>query len=429
MNNQVGNLLNYCLVKNNWAPNLEEYPVHGLINSIEKIEKFSEKWSFEEAINGIYNALVTLSSDLINYKPPVEDKYVDKFIEEFTKYFTDSICDHWIIVPLPNTNLDEIVNFQDFHILPSSLSEFDKIKYLSEISKITEEEMNKRASHTKNSRSESFFLYTLLCVRINHHSDWVEVNALKILNLVITIFRLLIYSNSLNEENLLGSYSTLLMRSLKPNHHLMILRQGHMHWYTHRSLWTKKNNIGFLGDIEWIKKEEYQKQFIALFDFLLANNNFSQTYYRSALFFNRSLLFQSGEKEIFEGIGLEVLHLIIAAENILLDRRSEKKLRVAVLLSRLLNESKIQKEIFNALIDLYDKRSEYVHSGADIHKNYLVDYDKNEINLNLIRWGIAKLIISGVIFYNEKLVNMDKKDFLNVWRNHLDSIWTSVLSG
>jgi hypothetical protein len=398
LNKKTLDLINFCLGSGNWAPDLDKYPVIGFINALRTIKDFSDKWSYEEASNGMYLMLSKVSERLEGRNPPASEQDAKFFIDGFQEFYKESPNDHWIIVPLPNTDIDEILEFGNFVFLPRLLERNEKLKIIANLSKITIEEMNKRANHTENSRSSSFFNYTNLCYRVNHHTDWVEKQALDIINTIIAILRLSMYSDLLEEIETLRFSARMSRISEEPNNHLVINRVGNEFWYTHRPLWTNENNIGFLGNLNWLDSQKYQEKLNELISFFMSHNLFSKTFHRSALFFNRSILFQSGKKEMFEGLGLEILHLMIAAEGILLDREAEKRLRLAVLLSRLVDiQDDKRVNIFNAVRDIYNTRSDYVHSGEDVHLRY-DDGTNIDASLNLVRRSIAKLIIQGPIF-------------------------------
>ena len=95
---------------------------------------------------------------------------------------------------------------------------------------------------------------------------------------------------------------------------------------------------------------------------------------------------------------MELLHLMIAAESLLLDREAEKRLRLATLLPRLVNiDGKTNQDIFSSINDIYSWRSDYVHSGEDVFPEYDEDFKDGEIQkkIYLVRRVIGQVLVDA----------------------------------
>ena len=99
-------------------------------------------------------------------------------------------------------------------------------------------------------------------------------------------------------------------------------------------------------------------------------------------------------KDAFDGFGLELLHLMIEAESLLLEREFDQRLRLATLLSRLFLSKIFPLDVFTSIDSTYTWRSDYVHSGDDVFPEYGEEFNIGEVQktLYLLRHVIAKFI-------------------------------------
>ena len=109
----------------------------------------------------------------------------------------------------------------------------------------------------------------------------------------------------------------------------------------HIPFWADSQSTTILGDLDWLESETIQSKFIEIENivgYLTSIDRLAFRFRRAVMFFSRAIDLQHAtRKGLFEGYGLEILHLMLAAESLLLGRKPEKRLRLATLISRLVN--------------------------------------------------------------------------------------------
>ena len=426
-------LLNYCSSNKPVSLDYDLPVINGFIKYVSNLKELSEIWSFDEG----FDILFLLLEDFINQEkvkvPPIADNVVEEFVNNYIVTLSRNTKDYWLVMPLEDADLSNPISFGDYFFIPEDIDREEKIKVLADLVSISYKEMEKRVEHTEKTRSENFYDYPLMCHKINRFNSWIRIHGSDILCLDIAILRVIEHSTGKKDRGHAKPISKLIRKS---NKHFLIHSQGLSNW-GHQLLSMSEQSAYFSGDLNWLEITKYQNEFTGLNSILGDMNPIDRLTFRfrkAFLLFNKSIDIQLMNRGISGGFALELLHLMIAAECILLNRENEKRLRLATLLSRLVKiEEKSTKEIFDAVNDIYNWRSDYVHSGEDVFPEYDRNFKEGDIQkkIKLVRQAISCLLLNTPKWIGNSNVGNLCQDKSNekVWFDYLDNIWFSVLSG
>ena len=437
--NKVRDLLNYCLKNRQAGIESDAFPIIAFINSASQEPKFSEKWSGIEVYDMLIHSIETFLEENQSVNPPVEEQMATEFIERFQSLLSQNLAEYWLIFPLMRAEIDNLVQFADFIVIPEKFKREEKIDYLANLISISKDEMNFRAKHTEKSRSPNFYDYTLFCHKVCHYPSWVSTNAAHIALLDVALLRTITNSINLTDQK---PYGLIIEDRREINKHVLIHTKEPTNW-GHEPFWSNEHSTVVSGDLGWLQNADQQLKFVELVKLCGYDKKVDRLAFRirrSIQFFSKSIDIQLGNHRSTEGFALELLHLMISAEGLLLERENEKRLRLAVLLSRLVQvKGKMSKEIYGAINDIYNWRSDYVHEGNDVFPEYDEDYKEGETlqKIYLLRYVISRFLTDSNkwIQISESRSQRSADDQSSVktlekaWFKYLDEIWDGILSG
>lgn len=297
------------------------------------------------------------------------------------------------------------------------------------------EKTEETARHTEVSRSKDFYNCTLLCIKVSHQTDWVYKRAREIGIWNVAFLRTMFHGFQKNKTRLsVANFS----HNFENNHMLLLSKQD---WRCrHLPLWF---NASCPFPLDWLRKKENQKCLNELNRILIFPNSldrFSFRFYISFRLFSRSLDFLKNRAP-YEGLGLSVLFLMIAAENVLLDREAEKRARLSCLITKFGTPPYISKKlVYKTINNCYRWRSDFVHSGADKFPEYDEDFKPGQTqkDLELLREVIARILLNYTEYlkfmkmrvkkYYAKTNNKDKKLIEREWFKYIEKCWEDSLS-
>ncbi len=438
------NLFNYCLENGDWSPDFDTPAIKGFITAASQDQELSYNWSIAAAFEYLYSLLAEQAEDLRTHQPPAKPAEIAEFIQRFRKAMTAGLTDHWLVMPIIRAKLKSLIRFGDYIFIPEQFTREQKIRVLAETIQIDYDQMLIRAEHTEKTRSPSFYEYTLMCRHLTHHTPWVTQLGTRTLQIDFALIRTLSQSIRLQTERV-PSIASMLELQRSPNNHICYNTSSPHNW-GQMPVWGEPSSTTFIGSLDWLEDPDTQNQLSALDHRLGVASPLDRLAFR----FQRAALFYSKAVDIdllnrsraFEGLALELLHLLIAAETLLLDREAEKRLRLATLLSRLVLLDDVSPSgVFSAINTCYTWRSDYVHSGEDVFPEYDEEFNegKTQKSLYLARHVIARLIAKApsiLDFAAKKAqgsgpsnVCLGPRDTERAWFKYLDKIWFSVLSG
>lgn len=432
-------LLYYITANGDNAINLHSSAIIGFMDEVSQSPELSEKWSNEEGYDSLFLLLNNFLEANNEEKPSITNDCVKEFLGRYISLFNSSISDYWLIIPIENAKFENVIKFGDYCFIPEEKPREEKIKILANLSSISLGEMTHHAEHTEKSRSPSFYKYTLLCHKIRHQNSWVNINGSRILQLDIAFLRAL--------ETELGKsygirYQSINELSRESNHQILVLCESSSNW-GHIPIDFDENTTVLSGNLDWLNDRELQRRFLELNNLLGYNKEIDRLgfrFRRAFIFFSKSIDIHLRNRRTNEGFALELLQLMIAAESLLLDREAEKRLRLATFLSRLVEiEGKTSEQIFTAINDIYNWRSDYVHSGQDVFPEYDENFNEGETlqKISLVKQSISNFILSAPKWISltdskditRKQSYADERFRENAWFKFLDDTWKSILSG
>ncbi len=439
LSKKTSDLLNFCLDKPGVELSYDSPVVRSFIIAMSQEKNLISKWSIAEAYDILFYLIDRFIEENHKIQPPVKNDVIETFIARFAGLMQQKLTDHWLILPLQHVRLTQVIKFNNYLLIPEKIDRKEKIDLLAELISLSKKEMNFRAEHTEKSRSPSFYEYALICHKVQHSTSWVNQMAQNIMLFDVAVLR--VFSNSLFVDSTHLSTLKILDRREK-NHHVLILAQEPTKW-GHMPIWANDNSSTISNDLEWLKESNMQEKFLNLITLLGYEHSIDRLLFRfrrAILFFSKAIDINLSSHHSNEGFALELLHLMISIEGILLDRESEKRIRLAALLSRLVSvEGKTKEDIYNAVDNIYDFRSDYVHSGNDIFPEYDENYHEGVVyqNINLVRHVISKFLANAKNLI--LLAGLTEKDLIvtslsdykreKMWFKFLDLSWKSILSG
>jgi len=412
-------LLYHCNAAGDWEPDVLDKSVQNLLEVVSDHPDYRGAFSPEIA----YSLLVMrLARSELQAKATFTDDDADQFLADLRANLSANVAEHWIVVPLRNARLNTTVRFQDFVFIAGSREE--KIDTVRHLSRISEEESIFRATHTESTRSPGFFEHPLLAIRVAHQTEHVNSVAQRYALWAICSLQALFWGYVYPEEKALG----LLMR--RECNHLAIHAEDSWR-FGHRPLNCRAECRFGLG---WLHKRANQRRFVDLFHNIVAPpsmDHLTYRFFRALRFFGKAVNAEES-KEAFEGIGITLLFLMIAAETVLLDGDFEKRTRLTVLLPRLANlPGYTRAECASAIDQVYRFRSDFVHSATDTYPDWNEDFSEGETSRNarIVERMVARLLCDAPKHIEKMLerANQDRTRINSEWFKFLRNQWKRTI--
>lgn len=426
------NLFHYCKRTGDWEPELDCRPLQAFADEAIKHKKILSNW---EAMTAYHIIQTMLGNFKVRIVRNIDNDLCKEFVEKFIKFLSKNKTTHLLVLPVINASANSMIEFERFIVIPHTFSRDEKIKILADKSNKLFEDTKFLAKHTEISRSPNFFNHTLFCIKINHQTAWVNIIARQIAMWNIAFLRALFYGRGYKEPSLLIKQPVL----GPENKHMLILAK--QHWRCSHLPLLFNSRCSF--PLNWLKKKDVQTSLASLNKILMFSDDLDRLSYRfkrSFRLFSRAIDLRE-MREPFEGIGLSVLFLMIAAEGILLDRESEKRVRLSCLLPKFADPLRIsKKQAYEVVNNCYQWRSDFVHSGSDRFLEYDEELNTriHEKEYSLLREMVARLLLNCPKYINHAK-NRAKKNFGNKkdldkyesereWFNYLRKSWERSLS-
>lgn len=397
---------------------LNNRPLRNFLETIVTHPDFQDIYDFDLAENLLCNYVQDPSvRNLTTYT--VQD--ADNLLQTFHSNLSANVAEHWVLFPLNKAYLSSTVRFSNFAFIAGSYEQ--KAEVLKKLGKTTIGVAKRRISHVMNTRSLGFVDYPLLAIRIHHQFGHVFHHSRRIAFLSNSILQVIYWAKIYPEYNL-----PLISQRFNPN------ISEHMMVYSNEDTRTKSLPFRFNAtckiNLDWISEKENQKILKNLYNILVnihELNPLTLRFYKSLIFFKKAI--ESEEREdMFEGIGLPLLNLTIAAETILLATQDQKRAGLSSLIPRLVKFTDISPEDCSLLVnDIYTWRSEYVHGGSETYHDFNDDFSPGITTIKFINFkrSIASLICRAPYFINmmQKRSHQNPINILDSWFKYLKNHW------
>ena len=420
-------LLHYCRNTGDWQPDYSNKPLGNLLDFLGNQPDYARYFNPYLAYDML---MYQLAESSWQAKTSFTDVDAEQLLTRLAQNIEINAADHWIIVPLRDAELQTTIRFGNFAFIGGTRDE--KIDALHRLCRISLEEALSRANHTEVTRSPGFFEYPLLAIRIKHQTNTVEGLAKRYALWCLCALQAL-YWGYIYPGNRRSRFRHA-GEGEKVCRHLCIYakddwRYGHKPFYSSPHCYF---------NLDWLKNPVHQRRFTALFTSVInisIQDKLTFLFYRSLRFFGRAISISQSQEE-FEGMGITLLYLMIAAEGILLNNNYEKRLRLSVLLPRLAKYPGYSiNECTSAIDRVYKLRSDFVHSGTDPYPESL-NFDPfseettGEPKMSddmLVRCLIAKLLSDAPRHIKRVRRTPSKNtDLSEIWFDVLNNEWLKV---
>jgi hypothetical protein len=427
-------LLYYCSRTGDWQPDYGNEPLNNLINVIRDQPNFKRYFDWELAYDLLTHELAKPSWQV---KTLFNDTDAEQFLMTLAKNIEINAANHWIIVPLLQADLQTTITFKDFAFIGGTKDE--KVDTLEKLCRISSKQAIFRGTHTE-SYSPGFFAHPLLAMKVKDQTANVRKVAKRYALWSLCTLHSLYwgYVYPACKRNRFRNARDELNRS-KPCENLSIYAKDDWRW--DNLPFTSSPHCSF--KLDWLQQVSYQRRFSALFTTVIstpAQDKLTSLFYRSLRFFGRAISISQSREE-FEGMGITLLYLMIAAEGLLLNNNYEKRLRLSVLLPRLARYPGYTISECTAAIDqVYRLRSDFVHSGTDSYASdpYAVAPDLDLLSEGspkepklseemLVRCLIAKLLSDAPYHIGRmRKISSPGADLAERWFGMLNTEWRKV---
>lgn len=341
---------------------------------------------------------------------------IQKLIESIKEVFLLNKEEHFILIPLPELKLEELIFTEMISIIPRKMSEEEKVTHLSTITGLSIENVKNSLSHTKQSRSPDFMKHAILVFNHTGQTEYIKYNASFIARGIVSLLRAYYYGEIYEVDEYLSNIDILNYYNYETNHHLAILakdswRQGH-------STISYSTKCSFSAD--FLHNTEHMEKFTQLIKQLVLTKespkSIGSLFYGALRTYNKSLDLISDR----ESQSLGVLLMITTAETILAQENHSNRMKVRVLLPRFVEIPVLleRRTIIDSLEQLYKMRNEYAHAGKEAYFSEI----EGEINsYNIAKKSIGKLIC----MYPELCLDMGT----NSWEDYLKEKFNNGIDG
>ena len=383
------NLIHYCLRTGNWEPELDSGPIRNVLASLEQNAAIAPLFEMETAFILLSQHLEVLSSEVgdITDVPSAALRVLRALAADLGR----NIETHWILVPLRHAHLPSTIKTTGFQFIEGDRA--DKVDAIRRLSGASLGRAQFAARHMEASRSPGFFDHPLLAIRVRHQFSQVERLA-RFYALMSTCALLALYwgyGYAGRERGM--AFMHLMASDLRSCDHLMLVGPRHVNW----RMQPLKYNLPCRANLSMLETKANRDRFRSLFSDVIrpeGSDLLSARFLRGLRLFGKALSVKD-EHEVFEGLGLQVLYLMVAAETVLLDGDQEKRCRLIAVLSRLVDvPSAAAVDIARAVDSLYRLRSDFVHAGEDQYPSWDEDLrpSGNQQQLLILQQAVARLL-------------------------------------
>ncbi|HDR4868746.1 TPA: hypothetical protein QCR55_005231 [Bacillus cereus] len=410
--------LYYCNRNNKWDVDMHsDKPLKTLLEKIYEHPRFSAIFEVEIAESIINSYLEDIH---IQQQTNYGDQDADQFLEYIYENLYINIKERWIIFPLKGAFLSKTVKYKDFIFISGDRNE--KLNTLKKIFKVSLNETKTRMQHIER-KSSSFLQHPLVAIRVKHQYSYVFYRARHIG----------LYTNSILHAiywgNVYPKYKLPLFSNIHQNEHINILLTCGTTEYEFNNAPLNFNANCFIN-LDWLLEKKYIKLLDLIYQEMVmkTHNPVSQKFLNGINFFKRAIEVENSN-DITQGLGTPLLLLTIASENILLKHKDSKRDRLRVLFPCLVNWDVMDKNEFSSLISqIYTWRSEFVHAGIELYKDYNEDFSSGPNTKQYINFKVAvsKLLCRSPYFIrlvNNRFVKQDSIRHIDLWNTYLDNHW------
>lgn len=396
----------------------DDKPLANLIEKIAVHPRFENVYGFEITEHLLCSYV---QRPEVRSKDSYSNEDADELLNTLFQNLSLNIQDHWVLIPLRGAYLSKTIRFKEFAFITCNYDE--QVDTLRLLSKTTHKRTKDLINYTKTRKSQGFFNHPLLAVRVRHQHEYAHYSARKIAFYTNSILQTIYWAK------VFPSYKLPLRSNFfnEPVEHLMIF--GKEDWQTRYMPFHFNPDCNI--NLDWLDIKSFQRMFDNLFECYLRNSPGDKltVRFRSGIKFFKKAIESEERNDLFEGLGLSILHSTIAAETTLLENNDPKRARLSFLLPRLVKLPDATPQECSELInEIYTLRSDFVHDGAEVYR----DFDDNfKPGITTKKHILFKRIIGGLLCTSPYFIKMMRKRsaadismILHSWFMYLENHWT-----
>ena len=430
----VLDLLHSCARTGNWNPDEDNKSIQNVMELIRNVPRIRKYWEFDCAYGTIIYAIKQYSGvSPLSYDKTSANHIINLVAEGL--YKQSGI--HWLIVPVENAYLSKYIKFNQFAFIPSTFDKESKVRAISKLVGISFSRAFEDATRTERSRSPAFFNHPLMCIRYRHQTEIVRFRSEDIVLWNISALKAIYYAYTDIKK-----YGVPLLYNIGFEENKI----EHLAIYT-KEKWRAGHtplhfNLSCKFSLDWLENVNCQQKLVELNNKLILPSRLdplAYRFYRALRFFSSAINIREN-RERFEGLGLTVLYLMIAAESILLDQDGEKRARLTALLPRVTCLPGFSlREQAEAIDKVYRWRSDFVHAGNDTFPEYDEEFNEGEPQkvVEIVMKMVAKVVVDAPFHLSSinKQLGINETEALKTntrslqWFKNLREIWFTGLCG
>lgn len=372
--------------------------------------KFEEYFEFD-----IFEEILINHVERINHPEAINyvDEYFKELYDEMIESFNTQIRDHFLIVPMQHSHLEEDIIFGDLLFLTRRSNQDEYISDISQYLNLNTDKVKERIDHTHNTRSKDFLNDNVIVYKIKNHTSFIKMFGFNIMNDIFNFIRIIYYYN----EASTSFFHSALTYWNTENKHVLILaeddwRNGHDFTGGNKSFYLNYN-LSFLDD-----KQNQELLYKFMNTFLIGNhkNELTRLFYNAIELFNRAIKYKESDEEVY------ILLMMTTAETLLTQNRNEKRLRLSAIIPRIIEHKNLSNvELAGIIKNFYLERNNFVHSGSS-QLNEAREYSETLAQI------MSKLIVNYFTFTNE-IVNDSQTNQLKRWNEYVNEIFENIILG
>jgi len=417
----VHDLLYYCRRTGDWTPDLTDPPVWNLLDALSDHPDHRSFFDGETA----YDILVqVLSRPDLQARASFSNSETEQVLSAVGKGLDAMAANHWIVVPLRGGQLAEDIRLRGFRFISGTRAE--KIDVLRRLSGISRSEAESRAEHIEQGRSPGFFENPLLAIEVVQQTNYVRRVARYWAFYAICCLQAIYWGHVYPDDR----FPQALPFVRRECRHLAIYAQDAWRYGALPMRFSAECRFS----LDWLSRPAHRSRFKQLLGSVVAarlHGNLTHRFSKGLRMFSKAIDTEE-DQEAFEGMGITIMYLMIAAEAVLLSQHGEKRSRLTVLLPRLTKVPGHRLAERAIAVDQgYRWRSDFVHAGTDKYPDWEDDLSPGPAaqSVTLLKRMVGRLL-SDAPKHIERMtqqIDADASSPESRWLQFLQELWERAL--
>lgn len=368
---------------------LETKPGDDFFNELYSEQRFRGIYSFDLIEDFIDSYMSQFKKNKIDYQDVVN------FLNELESYLMKNLQEYWIIAPLSDALLSHSEIFSDNLLFLNLTKESSKDYLKNLLGDDYFDHINQKYKNLDISFDDVVIGYKITC-QTNYIENYYNVLAHSLNALIHLYYYAEIYPqydhSSKKIEYLLKKIDIPSLNKSKDLNFIILTAERN------KLLKPTRYDTTCKLDLSFFYEKTHMDNFMQLVSFLLkeipTRNILIKKLLHSILLFKSSIELES--KNNYLGLSLPAILLTTASESLLLNDKDSKKINLKNILSSVYKKTDYSnKDVKNVVHQMYSLRSEFVHGGTRIYKDFKDDFSIGDTSKLFLNY---KRILSGCIY-------------------------------